>query len=210
MRDIDKILFGIAGAAGVYLLFTASSREPVAPVGPSPRTTTEDRVMAYSALIWENALSRMVEPAVIAAVIATESSGMPRAEGAAGELGLMQIMPSTAESYCNIQRHELLTPSKNIACGTMYLRGMMDRFGHRWIPPVYVATGLSAYNCGPGNVHWDLYTGNLTAPESTKRYVKKVIERVPRFRQLFQELPQFNSYTSLFPPADWNLKMFFD
>lgn len=192
----------------MYLLFT-SPGDSVAPVGPSSRTTTEDRVMAYSASIWENALLHQVEPAVIAAVMATESSGMPRVEGAAGELGLMQIMPSTAESFCNLQIHELLTPSKNIACGTSYLRGMMDRFGHRWIPPVYVTVGLSAYNCGPGNVNWDLYTGNLIVPESTKRYVKKVIEMVPRFRQLFQELPQFSDYTSLFPPSDWNLKMFF-
>lgn len=180
----------------------------MAPVGPSSRTTTEDRVMAYSASIWENALLLRVEPALIAAVIAAESSGMPRAEGAAGELGLMQIMPSTAESFCNLQIHELLTPSKNIACGTSYLRGMMDRFGNRWIPPVYVTVGLSAYNCGPGNVHWDILS-NLVVPESTKRYVKKVIEAVPRFRQLFQELPQFSSYTELFPPADWNLSMFF-
>ncbi len=210
MKDLEKILLGVAGALGFYFVFSALSRDGVEPVGPSPRSATEDRVMAYADLIWTNCLLRVVEPALIASMIAVESGGIPNAQGAAGEFGLMQILPSTAEEACSLQPHELLEPAKNIACGTAYLRAMIDRFDGS-AKPIYVAVGTAAYNAGPGGVRWDAMTAGLVVPASTKRYVAKVTGAVPRFRQLFQELPQYQTYTTWFPVADWSLSMtFFD
>lgn len=210
MKDLQKILLAVAGGLGLYFVFSSMSRNGVAPVGPSDRTVTEDRVMAYADLIWTNCLLRVVEPALIASMIAVESGGRPNAQGAAGEFGLMQILPSTAEGECKLQPHELLEPAKNIACGVSYLRGMIDRFDGT-AKPIYVGIGVAAYNCGPGNVRWDAMTSGLVVPASTKRYVAKVLGGVPRFRQLFQQLPRYREYTTWFPVGDWSLSMtFFD
>lgn len=160
--------------------------------------------MAYADLIWTNCLLRVVDPAVAASMIAAESAGKPDAQGAAGELGLMQILPSTAKGACSLEPHELLEPAKNIGCGIKYLRSMVDRFDGT-VKPIHIAIATAAYNCGPGNMAWDAMTGALMIPASTKAYVIKIMSNVPRFRQLFQQLPTYNDYQRWFPLGDWSL-----
>lgn len=95
---------------------------------------------------------RGIDPIFIASIIKTESSFNPEARGLAGEIGLMQIMPSTAKEIANrlkIQWHggkTLLDPVNNIRIGTAYLsqlRGFFDKKPNRYI---------SAYNIGPGKI----------------------------------------------------------
>jgi len=52
--------------------------------------------------------------------IKRESNWNPKAQGAAGEIGLMQIMPDTARQM-GYQPEELWEPIKNIDCGLKYL-----------------------------------------------------------------------------------------
>lgn len=104
---------------------------------------------------------------LIAAVILAESGGKIDAIGPSGEIGLMQLTPIAIEEV-NRQYGSTYTildmynPVFAIRAGTMYLRILYDQF-HDW------QKVIAAYNAGSGAV----YRG--TVPDSTKRYVRKVI-----------------------------------
>lgn len=93
-----------------------------------------------------------IDPAFIASIIQTESSFNPEARGLAGEVGLMQLMPSTAKEIAERLKirwqgpKTLLDPINNIRIGTAYvsqLRGFFENKPNRYI---------SAYNIGPGKI----------------------------------------------------------
>lgn len=81
-----------------------------------------------------------VAPTIISAVIKIESNCNPNAKGGNGEIGLMQIKPTTAGVKANPEK--LLQPAYNIHVGTRYLRRQYDKFGS-WEGAVL------AYNRGP-------------------------------------------------------------
>ena len=91
-----------------------------------------------------------IDPVVIASVIRAESNFRRDAVSNKGAVGLMQIMPATAEfvaSKIDVEdvAHNLATPHVNITIGTFYLRYLMDKFGD-------LRTVLAAYNAGEGRV----------------------------------------------------------
>ena len=92
------------------------------------------------------------DPVFILAIIQTESKFNTNAVGTAGEVGLMQIKPSTAEWIANrygvewLGRDALFDPTINIRLGIRYfaqLRAQFDNQATHYVP---------AYNMGPGNV----------------------------------------------------------
>lgn len=98
--------------------------------------------------IEKEAQARGLDPFLLLAVIQTESSFRPQIRGLAGELGLMQLMPKTAEWLAKKNRIEFLgeaslrNPVENIRLGAVYLshlRGKFDSNGHLY---------LTAYNMG--------------------------------------------------------------
>ena len=93
-----------------------------------------------------------LDPYFVMAVIAGESSFNPKARGPVGEIGLMQLRPTTGEWMANKTRMKyqgaetLLDPIKNIKLGTAYLGWLRIKFnGHGQLY-------LAAYNMGPGSV----------------------------------------------------------
>jgi soluble lytic murein transglycosylase len=86
------------------------------------------------------------------AVARQESAFMPDAKSSAGALGVMQLMPSTAQqvarktgvSYAN--NRALTKPDLNIKLGSHYLGQMLRRFDNNRI------LASAAYNAGPGRV----------------------------------------------------------
>ena len=92
------------------------------------------------------------EPALLVGLIRVESGGYNFAVSAVGALGLMQIMPPTGEELArrfDVPWHgpdTLFNPEANVRMGTAYLRELTDRYNGD------VATALTAYNWGPGNV----------------------------------------------------------
>ena len=107
--------------------------------------------LSYSDVIREQAAEKHLDPALIAAVIYAETKFDPRTS-AAGAVGLMQILPQTAEFLARrsggttFQVSDLSEPDVNIAYGSYYLRYLLDEYGGNKM------LALAAYNGGEANV----------------------------------------------------------
>lgn len=78
---------------------------------------------------------------VVFSIVYVESRFDDRAVGLVGEIGLMQVKPSTA----GLPRSELFDPKTNVCAGSKYLTQLNKQFGN-------LRTALAAYNAGPGRV----------------------------------------------------------
>lgn len=103
-----------------------------------------------------------LDPALVQAVIQTESNWNPFAVSRKGAFGLMQLLPSTAERY---GVRDVFDPAQNVNGGTRYLRDLLDRFHGD------LKKSLAAYNAGEQAVQ--RYGGVPKYPE-TRAYVQKV------------------------------------
>jgi len=107
--------------------------------------------LRHEDIIRQQAHEKHLDPALVAAVIYTESRFRDQTSHA-GAKGLMQLTPDTAEFVerlsggSTFQVSDLSTPQVNIAYGTYYLRYLLDRYGDN------EALALAAYNGGEGNV----------------------------------------------------------
>jgi soluble lytic murein transglycosylase-like protein len=100
---------------------------------------------------------------LLVAVAQEESNFEPNAVSRAGALGLLQVLPSTAQELSI----DLNSPSANVLAGARYLRRMLDRFDDS------VELALAAYNAGPTAVE---RAGGLPT-EETRVYVNDVVQR---------------------------------
>ncbi|HSV45293.1 MAG TPA: lytic transglycosylase domain-containing protein [Ramlibacter sp.] len=115
-----------------------------------------------------------VDYELLKAVIATESGFDADAVSPKGAIGLMQVMPATAERYGLAADGKLSLPKKladprtNIRTGTRYLRYLIDLF------PGRLELALAAYNAGEGAVQ---RAGNrIPNFRETQNYVKTVMQ----------------------------------
>ncbi len=99
---------------------------------------------------------------LLAAVAQTESNFEPNAVSHAGALGLLQVLPSTAQEL----EINLNSPSANVLAGARYLRRMLDRFDS-------LQLALAAYNAGPTAVE----KAGGPPTEETRVYVDEVVRR---------------------------------
>jgi len=115
-----------------------------------------------------------VDQELLKALIATESGFDASAVSPRGAVGLMQVMPATAEHFglkgdanAPIEK-KLADPAVNIKVGTQYLRYLMNRF------PGQLDLALAAYNAGVGAV----MRAGRRIPEyrETQDYVKTVMQ----------------------------------
>ena len=98
---------------------------------------------------------------LVRSVISTESDFEPRAVSPKGAIGLMQLMPATAEALGADPRD----PAQNVDAGARYLRDLLEKYdGGLW-------HALAAYNAGPGAV--DKYQG-VPPYRETIDYVGKI------------------------------------
>ncbi|MBP3431920.1 MAG: lytic transglycosylase domain-containing protein [Clostridia bacterium] len=86
-----------------------------------------------------------VEEAVIYSIINVESGFDKNAVSSRGAVGLMQLMPSTAQSLAGTEGVDLLSPQENIMLGAKYIAQLANRFDD-------FECVLAAYNAGPTNV----------------------------------------------------------
>ena len=185
-------------AAALALALASTSFPCVAvalPAAPEPREQALSR-RAIDDLITEAARRFGLPPRWIRAVMKQESGFNPRATSHAGAMGLMQVMPATAEHIApklglDFDAAKLTSdPAYNAAMGSGYLRQLVDEFGPS------IALVASGYNAGPGRPRrWITEFGDPRRPDvdvvdwvetipfsETRTYVMRVSESVVIYR----------------------------
>ena len=139
--------------------------------------------LAHREQILAQAKASDIDPALAFAIVRQESAFAPDARSSAGALGLMQLMPATAQRLAASldmplgNRLALLDVATNLRLGMTYLRQMLDRYGHQ-------TAALAAYNAGPHRVDGWLPTEDLVEADvwadiipfrETRNYVQNVM-----------------------------------
>ncbi len=154
-------------------------------------------------LIGEAAEHSGLEPALIQAVVRTESDRRPGVVSSAGAVGLMQVRPVAAAEVRGavpgwgervaegqgVSPAALAEPRLNLLVGSHYLARLRERYAG-YGDPLGLWLALAAYNWGPGNVQrhltssprlrtledlrWLLYRH---APHETRAFVQRVLQR---------------------------------
>jgi len=149
--------------------------------------------LADASIIRQQAADEHLDPALIAAVIYAETKFDARTSSA-GALGLMQILPQTAEYLARrsggttFTTADLAEPSVNIAYGSYYLRYLLDHYhGNEML-------AVAAYNGGLANVdRWiaqartqghALTIDEIPFPE-TRAYVERVLQKQRDYRHQY-------------------------
>lgn len=153
----------------------------------------------YLTSVQKQANSYNLIPGFIYAIIRQESMFRPDAKSYAGAMGLMQLMPATAnmliqqDGLPQVYSNKLKEPKVNIKLGSQYLNRLLAANQQS------IALTAAAYNAGPGRVRsWlpekgvvpaDIWIDTIPYPE-TRNYVKNVITYVIIYQYLMGEQPQ--------------------
>jgi soluble lytic murein transglycosylase len=145
-----------------------------------------DAIRKYSA-------ANDLDPYLVAALIAQESTFDPEARSAANAWGLMQIVPATGRRLARtvgIRRFAtsmLTSPETNIRLGTLYFSQLVRQFGGTYY-------ALASYNAGESRVvRWkaerpgieeDEFIDDIPFPE-TQNYVKRILGTAEDYRMLY-------------------------
>lgn len=116
----------------------------------------------YDEMIRQAANRYHVDPRLVKSVIRAESNFNYLAVSRRGALGLMQLMPGTAD---DMQVFDPFDPEDNITGGTRYLRKMLGLFNGN------VRLALAAYNAGPNKI---IELGRVPQYKETINYIRKV------------------------------------
>lgn len=125
----------------------------------------------FAPLIAQVAMEHGLDVSLMHAIITVESGYNPQAKSPAGAIGLMQLMPGTAQKY---GVRNIWDPLENLQGGARYLRFLLALF------PNKLDLVLAAYNAGEGAVQ----QAGLKIPPyaETKAYVPAVISYYERYR----------------------------
>ncbi len=187
LRGIGAYPHSITGAANIIKVANI-------PTLSAPPYLARMRYPAfYSDLVIPQAQAYGIDPLLLLALIRQESLFDRYATGGAGEKGLTQVIPSTAEhiaarlEWPGYLPSVLFRPYASIAFGAYYLWEQLNRFEFN------VPVALSAYNAGPGNAaRWletagsdpDLYIEAIDYG-STRAYIRRIYEHYHMYRQLY-------------------------
>ena len=150
-----------AGPQTTYEVHGAASVRATTPL------LTSKKSAPYDASINEHSRRHGVAPDLVRAVIQVESAFNPVAVSNKGAMGLMQLMPATAQELGVANPFD---PDQNIRGGVTYLKQLLDRYNQK------VELALAAYNAGIGNV--EKY-GAIPPFKETRNYVDKITKAAP-------------------------------
>jgi peptidoglycan lytic transglycosylase len=148
--------------------------------------------VAYWDLIRRNAVANNLDPYLVAALVAQESTFVADIKSSANAWGLMQLLPGTARQYARKLKlqysSKLLTnPEVNVRMGTRMLADTIKDYGD-------VHLALASYNAGDRAVRrWmqerpglerEEFIDDIPYPE-TQNYVKRILGTAEDYRRLY-------------------------
>jgi soluble lytic murein transglycosylase len=138
----------------------------------------------YDAIVRGHARNYHLDPALLAAVIYQESKFDAHVRSSSGAIGLMQLLPSTAQGIAihtggsKFRVSDLDDPEINVRYGSWYLRHLLDKYGDE-------RTALAAYNAGQDNVDKWRASGSGIRFSETRAYVDKVEKLKTIYRRVY-------------------------
>jgi hypothetical protein len=170
--SIEKQRAAVAAARPV-----AGGGVPAAGVSPAPFFTLSWPVLGgecdplpdieLTPLIQQAAQHEGVDANLLRAVAQQESGFRSCAVSEKGAMGLMQLMPATAQE---LGVHDPFDPAESLSSGAHLLKQLLERFGGD------TALALGAYNAGPGRVE---ESGGVPQIPETLRYVQQILSKLP-------------------------------
>jgi len=134
-----------------------------------------------------------VDPYLVAAIIREESQYDEKAISRVGAIGLMQVMPATANNVAKriglppVRRDDLFDRETNIRIGVRYMEQLLEQFSGN------VVYAVASYNAGPIAVgKWIAQHRNRSQDEfvelipyqETRQYVKRVLRSYREYVRL--------------------------
>lgn len=137
----------------------------------------------YREFIAQQCSEMGIDPTIVYSVIKAESSWKADAVSAKGAIGLMQLLPSTAqwlaeESGEEITREDLFNPEINITLGITYLQYLQEKYDGD------IDRMIAAYNAGEGNVDKWIKEGVKIQFKETENYLRKVRQNIKVYEKL--------------------------
>ena len=175
MRRLGLLTVLVAAAAGVAAWFLLATPDFV---------QRERYPLRYEAIVKGHARNYRLDPALLAAVIYAESKFHANAKSSSGAIGLMQLLPSTADGIAlhtggkKFHQSDLLNPEINVRYGAWYLRHLLDKYDDE-------RAALAAYNAGQNNVDRWLAGGEGIRFSETRAYVDSVEELKGIYRDIW-------------------------
>jgi len=134
------------------------------PVGFSDIFSEKTSTLTSMDSIFQKASEQYDVPGnLLKAVAKAESNFKANAVSHSGAIGVMQLMPKTAE-YLGVK--DSFDAEQNIMGGTKYLSGLIEKYDGN------TTLALAAYNAGSGNV---AKYGGVPPFQETKNYIEKVM-----------------------------------
>ena len=153
-------------------------------LGTEPRWYERLRYpLRYERIVTGHAEHYHLDPQLIAAVIYQESKFDADAVSSSGAVGLMQLLPETAQGIADRtgghgwHESDLVDPELNVRYGAWYLRHLLDKYGDEEL-------ALAAYNAGQSNVDRWREEGVGIQFSETRRYV----DRVQELKQIYADV----------------------
>jgi soluble lytic murein transglycosylase len=147
----------------------------------------------YWDLIEKHSKAKSLDPYLVSALMAQESTFTADIRSSANARGLMQVMPGTGRQYARklgirpFTTASLSQPETNVRIGTQYFKDLVDRFGGTHY-------ALASYNAGDARVaEWikeapglapDEFIDSIPFPE-TQNYVKRILGTAEDYRRLY-------------------------
>ena len=153
--------------------------------------------LEYWDLLREHAASKSLDPYLVAALVAQESTFQADVQSVANAWGLMQVIPDTGRRYARrlgiprFSTRRLTEPAVNVQIGTTFFADLLRRYGGDPAP------ALAAYNAGENRVdRWraerpgveqDEFIDDIPFPE-TQNYVKRILGTAEDYRLLYGQV----------------------
>ena len=150
-------------------------RAEMARINMAIRRDFLQNALPFGDLIHDKAQKYDVDPALVAAVVETESRFHRNARSPVGAQGLMQIMPRTGRW---LGATNLYDAEQNVDAGVKYLKYLQGRFDGD------LKNTIAAYNAGEGNVQ---RYGGVPPFRETRSYVKQVMTRYQQRKKQFEQ-----------------------